>query len=121
MRILVAIVVSGLGAVALACSSIPDVQFLDLDDAGTGGGAKDSAADATDATASPDARASYACPDDPPPAEQGLCCGARLCLGCGQGHCQKCERESCAQGQECCGSKVGNAVECLTPAACLAR
>jgi hypothetical protein len=86
----------------LACSSVPDVTYLD-DDASTSGG--------------PNSSANYSCPDNPPPAGRGVCCGERLCLRCSESHCSRCEREACDGDEACCARTPGN-VECRRQSLC---
>lgn len=86
---------------AFACSSVPDVQFVDAGDgaasSSSSSGSVDSGADAgrdaaVDGATTPD----WSCPTKPPPATEGVCCGNRLCLKCTQSDCTKCEQAGCA-------------------------
>jgi hypothetical protein len=89
-------------ALALACSSVPDVHFVDGDAAAssssgsTDSGAGDAAKDAAGAGDSGSGLPDWSCPSKPPPAGEGVCCGTRLCFKCTQADCGKCEQAGCA-------------------------
>ena len=103
--------VTALMAVALgtaACSSVPDVVFLDTDSGGSSGSSGSSGTVPTP----------YSCPDKPPPIGEGVCCGTRLCLGCTQGHCERCSRAGCSGDDACCRGQGSN-VDCRAPSTCL--
>lgn len=119
--------VSMVALAMLGCSSIPDVQFLDVDAGGTtsSGGVPDAGPDtvpdaALDAGPDADPRSRYRCPDDPPPDGRGICCGTSVCLRCTQAHCDKCGRAACGDGQACCPKNAGQSmnVECRSQWSC---
>lgn len=88
------------------CSSVPDVTYADSD------ASADSAPAVEDAgtpgpTPTPPTEEGYRCPDRPPPAGEGICCGTRLCLRCNVLQCSTCEREACKPDQVCCARGVG--------------
>lgn len=91
-----AILASGL-TLALACSSVPDVHFVDGGD-GTStsssgdSGRTDSGGDGGGSSGIPD----WSCPNKAPPAGSGsVCCGNRLCVKCSEADCAKCEQAGC--------------------------
>lgn len=100
-----------LAVLALSCSSIPEVHYVDdgLDDAGT---------DAREGDASTTSDAGFSCPANPPPRERGMCCNQNvLCLGCANnGDCNACRRAGCTTGQTCC--KGASGLECRASTAC---
>lgn len=110
MRAAFAIVVGSLAA-AVACSSVPDVQYLDLEsDAGTTGSSGSSGDSGTQGQR-------YSCPDNPPPAREGICCGGTVCLKCSESNCDRCGRSGCNRGEACCARNATNVV-CREQSAC---
>lgn len=114
-------IILGLGLLSLsslACSSVPDVVYADVDAAfGTPDTGTSSGNDA----------GTYSCPDNPPPQGRGVCCGSRLCLNCTANQCSSCEREDCDSPEVCCaragsggqGNGGGpNSVDCRRPSSC---
>ena len=100
---------------ALACATVPDLKF-DEPEGGPNGpdGSSDArdARDARDDTAPPNGGA---CPGTAPPASQGVCCGAVLCLKCNAAKdCRDCEKARCSNGEVCCRSGDGMRCESTT-------
>lgn len=92
-----------LAALAIACSSVPDLVFADADGAATGpattsegGPAPITGKDA----GTPDGPYVVSCPSAPPIG--GVCCGALPCYGCAQSACTQCADAGCATGDVCC-------------------
>lgn len=139
--------VAALVAVAMfGCSSVPDVVFVDDEDAATlhasdagdeekgsgdggpgqEGGAKQDGGHDED-SGQPPRPTQYRCPDEPPPSGEGVCCGDQLCLRCSDYHCGRCEREACAGDEVCCASRGSgggggrSSVDCRAPDACRGR
>ena len=111
MRAAFAIVIVGCLGATIACSSVPDVQYLDVD----GGGAASSSGSSEDSGTPQPER--YSCPDNPPPAGEGICCGAIVCLKCSESNCDRCARSGCANAQACCARNATNVV-CREQSAC---
>ncbi|MBX3263947.1 MAG: hypothetical protein KF782_30015 [Labilithrix sp.] len=104
-----------LAASALACSSVPDVQYVELDAATAATNEDDGGASGGTVPGTP-----YSCPDNPPPPGRGTCCGARLCLRCGAGQCGRCERADCDGDEVCCGrGQFGATVDCRRASTCM--
>ncbi len=109
-------IAGGLFALTSACSSVPDVHYLDIDagppSSSSGGGEGDSS------TGSPPF-VEYSCPDKPPPAGSGTCCGTTtLCRNCSTANqCDKCARLGCSNDTPCCARNAGN-VECRAQSEC---
>ncbi|MBX3203973.1 MAG: hypothetical protein KF764_02830 [Labilithrix sp.] len=117
------VLVSVVPWLALACSSVPDVQYVDVEAGADGGASGASEAGASgDGGASEEggADASVSCPDNPPPAGSGVCCGAQLCVRCSASHCSRCERASCDGDEVCCArnSFGGGNIDCRRASAC---
>jgi hypothetical protein len=106
-----------------ACSSIPDVQFVEPSSGDaqapvgtslTGGLGDGGADDPRDAAVD---AAVYHCPDRPPPAAVGVCCDALLCLKCTASHCGRCKSADCDADQICCAKNSAN-VDCKKQQSC---
>lgn len=75
---------------ALACSSVPDITFVD------GGDGTSSSSSGDSGTEGGPSLPDWSCPNKPPPANSGsVCCGNRLCIKCTASDCAKCEQEGC--------------------------
>lgn len=97
--------VLGLLASSTGCSSVPDVEYVDVD----GAASNDSSSGASDGGQSGD---EYDCSGKKPPPEHGICCGERLCLKCKNANqCDRCERADCDDDEVCCARNPGT-VEC---------
>lgn len=81
------------------CSSVPDVTFADVD-------ASMDAAVVAEAGPGP-GPSGYSCPDRPPPAKEGICCGKHVCIGCTFLQCDRCERADCDDDEVCCARGPG--------------
>lgn len=109
----VVVLVSALGVSALACSSVPDVAYVDLD-AAPADDTDDGGVSSGGVPGTP-----YRCPDNPPPPSRGTCCGTRLCLRCSPAHCSRCERAICGDAEVCCGrGQFGGSFDCRRASAC---
>jgi hypothetical protein len=117
----------GLGGLltASACSSVPDVTFVEDDagassnpEAGSSGSTSGSTGGADGGDAGP-AKPKWSCPSSEPPAADGICCGNRLCLGCAPSDCGRCEQKGCAGTLDdlCCIGN-GSAIDCRAWSAC---
>lgn len=105
---------------------MPDVTFADggtsavvtvvpeagVSDAGAGAGT----VDASDASTTV-----FSCPDLPPPAGTGVCCGSQLCLKCSAAQCDRCQKADCEGNEVCCAKNAGtsgNSISCQPRASC---
>lgn len=83
------------------CSSVPDVTFADVD------ASVDAAANANATADAGPTPTGYRCPDRPPPASEGICCGKHVCTNCNVLQCDRCERADCDDDEVCCARGAG--------------
>ena len=118
------VVVAGFAVVAIACGSVPDIEFVDADagpDGATSSGTVKS--DASSSGAPVDAAGDQSSPaptycsnggkSNPPPG--GICCGSLACVGCNGSDCSDCTATCKTRGTACC--KRGQ-VRCSTVDLC---
>lgn len=103
-------------AILVACSSVPDVEFVpdDVDAVDSGGPSATDAAGRDSATSGNDGSASTdsAVPDTCTKASRDdLCCGKTLCSGgCSVDDCAGCVADCASQGDICC--RKGKSIQC---------
>lgn len=108
----------------VACSSVPDVEFVEGDAAVSDSGATSSgtvkpdgsapAGDAAVDQASPSTYCANNGKSNPPPG--GICCGAVACVGCSSSDCSNCDAKCGVRGPACC--KTGGSVRCAAVDQC---
>jgi hypothetical protein len=112
------LIVARFTAVSLAlgvvgCSSVPDVVFSSEDaSVPDEGGGSDAGADSAT-----NGGTEVSCPDRPPRPGEGVCCDKRLCIGCNENQCWRCERADCEDGTECC-ARGNHFVDCRSRTSC---
>lgn len=113
MRCFSCATLGALFALGVACSSVPDVTYVDdvPSDGGSEAGDGDGGADAKPTPLS--------CPDNPPAVGAGVCCGKRLCLRCTSADCSPCETAGCfgTEADVCCRKNPGQLL-CLPATSC---
>jgi hypothetical protein len=110
-------VVAVLAVLLAACSSVPDVVFVE-DDSGTPPAPDDSGSSSGNVKDGQAPTPVYSCPGKPPPGGTGICCpDNRLCLGCVTAQCERCAIEACGGGTVCCARNTV-IVDCKSASTC---
>lgn len=98
---------------AAACSSVPDVEFVD-DDAGTRVDGATGSSSGRDANGADTAAPAALCAPGSTAAIDGVCCGALPCFLCGAGDCGDCEAK-CRATTGACRKNGPNNMKCVDP------
>lgn len=104
-------------ACLIACSSVPDIVFvdeIDADGSGTNGEMGSEAGEGGGSAGVQLDAGNVMCPDTPPPQGAGVCCGSRLCVRCKENQCDRCVNANCADAEICCRKGASNNISCGT-------
>lgn len=101
-----------------ACSSVPEVTFVDD---GIDGGRDASSEAGGDGGRADGGSSDWSCAPGglPPPSDVGVCCGARLCIKCTASDCAKCDQEGCGgTPSDVCCRRNAQQMQCKPLNAC---
>lgn len=112
-RVLFSLVVSAsVTLVFAACSSVPDIYFVD----GGGGGDSGASSGAVDAATDQGGPPPPSCANGVGAPAGGICCGTIPCIGCDPSECNTCDAQCRVSTGACC--KRGQNIQCRPESSC---